>query len=448
MSSPGAEKTAYDRVTVPSFDRIGVEVLSGRGLVARSPGAVLVVAEPEEEQLWSAIQGLIAQVAEASLASPRAPGSTLIQVVTAWHAAEPAVSFGLLAATDDGLTLCLSGTAEAGLPETGHHLSATDEGGWLIRQLPWPDTAMVVSLGKVGGVGGVQEPRERPVLDLHAGVVPGAGVRLAAPSVADIAVDQSQRLDQLPPPPSPVAVEEPVGEPEISLPPQARVSVLFGPAEPAPARAPLPIARTPSSAPAPEPPHPSGSAHAPPGQHLHAAAPDHVAAAPAAPPAPAEEEGVLVDGFLCSRGHLNDPRGHFCAQCGIRMAELTGIITKGRRPPLGLLLFDNGATFVLDHDYLIGREPESDPQVRSGTLRPLVLLDDSGGISRQHAEIRMNGWDVVLIDRGSANGTLVALRDAQQWRAVVPGQPIGLLPGMRISMGRRTLSFETPHRTT
>jgi len=130
------------------------------------------------------------------------------------------------------------------------------------------------------------------------------------------------------------------------------------------------------------------------------------------------------------------------------MAELTGIITKGRRPPLGLLLFDNGATFVLDHDYLIGREPEPDPEVRSGELRPLVLIDQSGSISRRHAEIRLRGWDVVLVDRGSANGTLVAQRDADQWRAVVPGQPIQLLPGMRISMGRRTLSFETPHRTT
>jgi len=130
------------------------------------------------------------------------------------------------------------------------------------------------------------------------------------------------------------------------------------------------------------------------------------------------------------------------------MAELTGIITQGRRPPLGLLLFDNGATFVLDHDYLIGREPESDPQVRAGTLRPLLLADEGSGISRHHAEVRLHGWDVVLIDRGSANGTLVALRSAPQWRAVVPGQPIGLLPGMRISMGRRTLSFETPHRTT
>lgn len=130
------------------------------------------------------------------------------------------------------------------------------------------------------------------------------------------------------------------------------------------------------------------------------------------------------------------------------MAELTGIITQGRRPPMGLLLFDNGATFVLDHDYLIGREPEPDPEVRSGVLRPLVLMDDSGGISRRHAEIRLRGWDVVLIERGSANGTLVALRNADQWRAVVPGQPVQLAPGMRISMGRRTLSFETPHRTT
>lgn len=440
MTAQESATRSYDRVTVPSFDRVAVEVLTGHGLVARTPGAVLVLAQPSGDAQWRAAEALIAQVAEASRVNPRAPGLSLTQVATAWHEAAPMVSLGLLAATDDGLALCLSGGAEAGLPATGHRLTAQSEGGWLTRQLSWTDEAIVVSLG-IGG--SADHPSERPVLDLHSGVVPGVGVRLASPAArAGAAVgEQIHRLDQLPPPPPPAAVEQPWTEPELVLPPQARSSVLFSADEAAPPRAPLPVSELPGHPPAAAP----SQAHAHPAARPQVLAPEQESSAPPAAPV---DEGAVVDGFLCSRGHLNDPRGHFCAQCGIRMAELTGVITQGRRPPLGLLLFDNGATFVLDHDYLIGREPESDPQVRSGNLRPLALFDQVGGISRLHAEVRLLGWDVVLIDRGSANGTLVALRDEPQWRAVVPGQPIPLLPGMRISIGRRTLSFETPHRTT
>lgn len=441
-ASSSSQTLSYGRVTVPSFDRIAVEVLGGLGLVARAPGAVLVVAQPASNQQWQAAETLVAQVAQSCRNHPRAPGMDLVQVVTTWHTRSPSISLGLLAATDDGLALCLSGSAEASMPSTGHRLRAQDENGWLIRMLGWTDAAILIALGP-GETGTAARAYEHAVLDLQSGVVPGYGVRLATPGRSGAAsVDaRPQRLDQLPPPPPPPAAEEPgPSEIQLDLPPQARASVLFGAEEPLPPRAPLPVAAAPEQPAAPlvdhDHPHP-----------LAASVAEAAAEASHAPAAPVEE-GVVVDGFLCSRGHLNDPRGHFCAQCGIRMAELTGVITKGRRPPLGLLLFDNGATFVLDHDYLIGREPESDPEVRAGGLRPLALFDQVGGISRRHAEIRLSGWDVVLIDRGSANGTLVALRHEAQWRAVVPGQPIPLLPGMRISMGRRTLSFETPHRTT
>ncbi len=443
-AAPTSETASYDLLTVPSFDRVAVEVLPGAGLVARTPGAVLVLAQPADDEQWRAAEDLIAQLAEISRSAARAPAAPMTQAVQAWHAARPTVSLALLAATDDGLALCLSATAEASQPQTGNRLAAGDEGGWLTRQLPWSEEAIVLTLGGSSAVGAALE---RPVLDLHAGVVPGAGVRLD-PQGADPGTPSQtgKRLDQLSAPPLPPAADQPLVHEPLSLPPEAKAAVLFGAADAAPPRAPLPVAAPapPAAGQGPAPAH-DPSHH---GDHMLAGGAAGPAAAAGQLDAAADEDGVVVDGFLCSRGHLNDPRGHFCAQCGIRMAELTGIITKGRRPPLGLLLFDNGATFVLDHDYLIGREPEPDPDVRSGELRPLVLVDQSGGISRRHAEIRLRGWDVVLVDRGSANGTLVALRNADQWRAVVPGQPIQLLPGMRISMGRRTLSFETPHRTT
>ncbi|MGI8723727.1 MAG: FHA domain-containing protein [Geodermatophilaceae bacterium] len=155
--------------------------------------------------------------------------------------------------------------------------------------------------------------------------------------------------------------------------------------------------------------------------------------------------GTRVRGYRCRTGHLNDPRALFCALCGIRMAESTGVYVEGPRPPLGLLVFDNGASFVLDESYLLGREPDIDQRVRSGRLRPLVLFDTSGVISRRHAEIRLEEWDVLLIDCGSANGTLVAERGSTHWSALLPGQPVRMLPGMQVRIGERSFVFEPLH---
>jgi hypothetical protein len=169
---------------------------------------------------------------------------------------------------------------------------------------------------------------------------------------------------------------------------------------------------------------------------------------PAALTAEPEDPRPKAKGFLCARGHLNDPRTLFCNLCGIRMAERTGVFVEGVRPPLGLLVFDNGATVSIDADYLLGREPETDERVRTGTLRPLLIIDESGGVSRHHAEIRLDGWDVLLLDIGSANGTLVAPAGASAWSSLVPGQPVRLTPGMAVRMGSRQFAFESPHGGT
>lgn len=179
--------------------------------------------------------------------------------------------------------------------------------------------------------------------------------------------------------------------------------------------------------------------HPPPVADLSPALPTVVAE----PVAEVATQGARVHGYLCRDGHLNDPRVLFCSLCGIRMAESTGVYVEGRRPPLGLLVFDNGASFSLDANYLLGREPDIDERVRAGQLRPLVLFDTSGVISRRHAEIRLENWDAFVLDCGSANGTLVAGRDATHWVALVPGQPIRLTPSMAVRIGERSFVFES-----
>jgi pSer/pThr/pTyr-binding forkhead associated (FHA) protein len=119
-----------------------------------------------------------------------------------------------------------------------------------------------------------------------------------------------------------------------------------------------------------------------------------------------------------------------------------GVDVLGPRPPLGRIVFDDGATFTVDTEYLVGRMPEADPRARSGELLPIVVEDRSGSVSRVHAEILIDGWDVVLVDSGSRNGTFVAGPDDSGWTPLAPGRTSILLPGTRVRMGGRTFVFE------
>ena len=109
----------------------------------------------------------------------------------------------------------------------------------------------------------------------------------------------------------------------------------------------------------------------------------------------------------------------------------------------GLLVFDDGATLVVEGDCLLGREPEVDDGVRSGALRAITLDDSSGAMSRVHAEIRIEDGHAMLADRGSSNGTYVAEPGAEAWTSLPVGRPLRLVPGTRVQMGQRTFTFET-----
>ncbi|MGY4102953.1 FHA domain-containing protein [Nocardia sp. R16R-3T] len=153
---------------------------------------------------------------------------------------------------------------------------------------------------------------------------------------------------------------------------------------------------------------------------------------------------AVVRGFMCSRQHLNDPRVSFCAVCGIRMDQLTCVLTEGVRPPLGLLMLDDGTSFVLDNDIVLGREPEHADAVRRGA-RPIRLPDSSGAMSRAHVEVRLVEWDVVVVDQGSANGTYIRMPGQPEWIRVMPNQSTTLAAGAQILLGGRILTFDSQH---
>jgi hypothetical protein len=450
-------------------------------------GAAPAKAPPAAPAGDSGVGELVALCRRVSAAGSRAPGRRLHDELRSWLPTVAELpSFALAAATEEGLAVALVGEGVAEVPDLGLRLTPADgerlaDGRcFLDRLVDWPPASLRLSAGAALGMA------PHPLADLEAGAVPGAAAVLspaAAPAPAPV-----------PDAPSPTALVR-LPSPGSLLPPPGRTApAVAAPPVPAP---PVPAPAPPPPVPAPTPPPllakpPAGRDHAghdhgAHGVHEHAVPEVTLAPKPAPVPEPAvelpapalsasllappgeekpreplpvlsteqppaalaeqepEDLRPKVKGFLCSRGHLNDPRVLFCNLCGIRMAERTGVFIEGVRPPLGLLVFDNGATVSLDMDYLVGREPETDERVLSGQLRPLLVVDQTGGVSRQHAEIRLEGWDVVLVDIGSANGTLVAPPGAPAWSSLVPQQPVRLVPGMAVRMGSRQFAFESPH---
>lgn len=394
--------------TVPAFDRLAVTVRPGTDVVVRMPGVLLVAGAPDSEEGDQALQAVLDLLRASGEGGTRAPGYRVSRALRDLIEAGSAPSdLVLVAATDDGLAVVLAGSGAATVIDRGWRLCC-QSGAVLARETDWPPAPLLLDLGASVPEGGGAEQDCRPPrpFDLREGVVPGAGAILASPPPV-MTPTGTNHIGVAPLRSATLGVVEPRS---AIPPPPPRFDQILGVRPIGPRRPALPLAG---------------------------------AGAGGEPEAAAT--GAKVRGYRCRDGHLNDPRTLFCAMCGIRMAESTGVFVEGPRPPLGLLVFDNGASFSLDENYLLGREPHVDERVRTGQLRPLVLFDTNGVISRRHAEIRLEGWDVLLVDCGSANGTLVAERDAAVWSALVPGQPVRLLPSMQVRIGERSFVFESLH---
>ena len=160
-----------------------------------------------------------------------------------------------------------------------------------------------------------------------------------------------------------------------------------------------------------------------------------------------EDDGApLVLGVLSPAGYFNHPDALFCAVTGVSMLHRTHVLVQRPRPPLGVVVADDGSTFTLNSDYVVGREPERDPKVEADQARPLKLQDAERSLSRVHAEITLVDWDVFVVDRGSANGTYVLPRNGQQWKRLVADTPEKIAPGTRIAFGKRVMTFESHHQ--
>ena len=158
---------------------------------------------------------------------------------------------------------------------------------------------------------------------------------------------------------------------------------------------------------------------------------------------------VVIEGVVCSCGHFNEPEASSCEACGAAVDE-SGRREARPRPPLGVLVTDEGSVYTVAGDYVIGREPQQAPAVRSGKALPLVMEDPEQSTSRVHAYLRLSGWKVLVSDGGSANGTFVSKGGSSGPWVAVPAEPgTRLLPGDRVRVGQRQLLFDRyPERLT
>jgi len=229
------------------------------------------------------------------------------------------------------------------------------------------------------------------------------------------------------------------------------------PADPEPATAtppatpdPAPAASPPAAQPTPEPADPPPATATPPAPPDPAPAATRAASVAAAIPAPtpaARVGPVMVLGVNCSQGHHNHPDAVYCSQCGTKMGvHHTTVLINGPRPPLGVLVVDDGTTYSLNQDLVIGREPTSHEDVLTGTATPMILTDDTLSLSRKHARIVLDDWSVAAQDLNSSNGTYLSRAgQPENWLKITSGATMALEPGDRLRVGGRIIQVELHH---
>ena len=172
---------------------------------------------------------------------------------------------------------------------------------------------------------------------------------------------------------------------------------------------------------------------------LTAAATVLTAPAPPADDARQPPPPVLVDGVVCGRDHFNRPGARACRECGAALDQRPVSLVRRPRPPLGVLVLDDGTRLTLDGDYVLGREPALDGEVMAGRARPVRVTDPGGTVSRLHLRFTLVGWQVEVSDLGSANGSVLQAPGGE--RALAPFEPAFIEPGTRIGLGDRGLQY-------
>lgn len=165
--------------------------------------------------------------------------------------------------------------------------------------------------------------------------------------------------------------------------------------------------------------------------------PADVGPASATVPTSVEDTGELPAGPVvlavrCMSGHHNAPHATRCRVCGQELPTQQPEPTV--RPALGVLRLSTGDVVTLDRGVLVGRAPRSPHEVDSAEAPHLLrVASPDNEISRNHVEVVLDGWHVLVRDLGSTNGTTVALPGSSPVR-VRPDDQQSIEPGTTITL--------------
>jgi FHA domain len=152
----------------------------------------------------------------------------------------------------------------------------------------------------------------------------------------------------------------------------------------------------------------------------------------AGPESPTDPIGPDVPALICPAGHVNSPREVTCRLCGAALPPDPVIVA---RPVLGVLRLSTGDVVTLDRDVVLGRHPPDDFTGANGEGRPHMvrLPSPDGVISRTHLRVTLSGWQVLVTDLNSTNGTRVTLpgSDPEQ---LPPGIPVPIRAGTVVTL--------------
>ncbi len=395
------------------MDAYAAQVVPGVGAVARWASGIVVTGgeTPEALDLLSELQNAIG--------SDPSSGELVELFRTGPRFSTALVDVAAAVSTPDGLRVFVRGDMQI-RTETNELLAGPDP---VEQDLP---DAMALWLG----TGNPPTSQGHPVMDLQRGIVTGEGAvihrRVAIPE------------------PTPIA-----GISAVVVPEGAEKAATTIPPPPVALQAPAPV----TPGPPPAPPEPAETKPEPLIRPFEAIDWEGPASADNREPLevlgdsqPAEESASTDDrvlGIHCIRGHFNNPKAGYCQVCGISMVHVTHRLEPGVRPTLGFVVFADGATYAVDRPYLIGRSPQPSP---SSGLTPLPTQDATQSVSREHAELRLEEWDVTYTDLGSTNGSFLWNSLTRRWDPIQPRTQVVLESGTTVSVGRMTFVFEGASR--
>lgn len=141
--------------------------------------------------------------------------------------------------------------------------------------------------------------------------------------------------------------------------------------------------------------------------------------------------GPVVKAVPCPSGHPNPPHNATCRVCGVQLGPATPVTVP--RPVLGVLRLSTGASVPLDRGAIFGRSPEATSGEDGERPHVVRLPSPNKDISRNHLEVRLDGWHVLVTDLRSTNGTLVTVPGEQPQR-LRPEEPFPIPPGTIVNL--------------